>query len=210
MKKLALISFVLILGYLSPTTAQSGGEKLVRTKPSIFLSFERNGLYESPCGEERVAGIWLRLSNNTLRAIYIDGSPVSKDGRDNISIKLSDGNEVRGVKADTEMRVRYDYETVGASTTRVKGNNVELLSPITLPLPRQNKHCSQKWMGIGNNGYWLASGSSILFSIPEGALNEKLKISVQYVYEWETTSGRLSNFEPQHFVYFYGVDLPSR
>lgn len=184
---------------------------IVKDKPTVYLNFERFGEYQSPCGEEKSPGIWLRLNNNTGWAIYIEGSPVKENSEDIIPVKLNDNSQCRGVKNNTEMRMRYDFEAVRITETKNVNGTTYLFSPVEVPLPEQSKYCSQKWMGgeVGRDqGFWIAPGNSILFSIPKSLLTNKLRVNVQYNYEWEATDGQIRDFEPHHLVYFYGSNLP--
>lgn len=57
----------------------------------------------------------------------------------------------------------------------------------------------------------IASGKSVLFSVPREHLVEGLAIKVPFRYEWETDSdGFTSDLEPKHFVYFYSDDIPKK
>lgn len=184
---------------------------LNKNRPTIYLAFERYGNYESPCGERIRPGIWLKLSNNTGWAIYIDGFPV-RDYPSNITtITLKNDIQVRGVRDGTEMRLLYDLEGVSMTRTKVEQGRVLLATPVEIELPKQSKYCSQKWMGgeVGRNrGFWIASGNSILFSVPKDFLTERLRVNIQYNYEWESADGQIKDFEPHHLAFFYGSNLP--
>ncbi len=183
-----------------------------KNKPTVFLSFERFGVYQSPCGEAKDPGIWLRLRNNSSWAIFVTGFPVSENGSNSADFKLSDEISVKGVKDSTEMRLRYDFEGVSITATKVDVGRVQLGVPIDVQLPQTSKFCSEKWMTgeVGRNrGSWIPPGSSILFSVPKDGFSTKLRVSIQFNYEWESTEGNVRDFEPHHLAYFYGIDLPS-
>ena len=50
----------------------------------------------------------------------------------------------------------------------------------------------------------LSPGHYILFTVPREDLAKGCSIRVKFSYGWEDSSG-----EPDHFVYFYGSDLPA-
>lgn len=54
---------------------------------------------------------------------------------------------------------------------------------------------------------WIASKGSILFSVPMKQLEPGLMIYVPFQYEWELNRQQIFNKEPEHRVYFRGVDL---
>lgn len=171
-------------------------------KRSVYLSFERLGDYEAPCGEEKRPGVWLRLNNNTKWAIFVEGRPAKETSKMIISFNLADGNPVRGVSDSTEMLLLFDIEAVSQSRRMI---------PIEVPIPKQSPFCSYKWSLAEvrpNRGFWIAPGKSVLFSVPKDFLTDVLRINTQYNYEWESEGGQIKSFEPHHLVYFYGEDLP--
>lgn len=57
---------------------------------------------------------------------------------------------------------------------------------------------------------WIPSKGSILFSVPIKQLEPGLMIYVPFQYEWELSRQLIFNKEPEHRVYFRGVDLTAR
>ena len=57
---------------------------------------------------------------------------------------------------------------------------------------------------------WIAAKASILFCVPIKQLDPGLMIYVPYQYEWELNRQLIFNNEPEHRVYFRGVDLTAR
>lgn len=181
-------------------------------KPTIYLSFERFGGYKSPCGEPESDGIWLRLNNDSPWSIFVEGYPVADSSIIPFTVNPNDRVQARGVKNGAEMKLRYDFENIPMYETKRENGNIILRAPVDTPLPNQSKYCSQKWMGgeVGrSNGFWIRAGNSILFSIPKDFLTEKMKVNIQYGYEWESTDGYIRDHEPHHLIYFYGVDVPA-
>ena len=54
---------------------------------------------------------------------------------------------------------------------------------------------------------WIPAEGSILFSVPVRQLKPGLMIYVPFQYEWELNTQLIFNKEPEHRVYFRGVDL---
>ena len=55
---------------------------------------------------------------------------------------------------------------------------------------------------------WLASGHSIIFSVPKEHRAKRLAIFVSFKYEWETAERDEGSKEPEPQVYFRAADLP--
>jgi hypothetical protein len=206
--KITWLTFTVIIFLLSIVcNAQQKDFVIDKTKPSVYLSFERFGTYQSPCNEPESSGIWLRLNNNTRSTIFVDGVPVKEKSTDIISLKLSDNSEVRGFKNGTEIRLRYDWEAVLVAGPKIgKDGGIMFDIPVEVPLPKQLIYCSQKWMG-SERGFGIAPGNSVLFSVPKDPLTYYIKVNVQYSYEWEGDGRFIKNFEPYHLIYFYGSQL---
>jgi len=58
------------------------------------------------------------------------------------------------------------------------------------------------------NTYKLKSGSSFLFGVIEGHLSKENRIKIQFFYPWEDAYESITGREPQHYVYYYGNELP--
>ena len=53
----------------------------------------------------------------------------------------------------------------------------------------------------------LASGKSILFSVPYEEVAEAASLRIQFSYVWEDDLGVAPAIEPRHYVYFYSKNL---
>ena len=54
----------------------------------------------------------------------------------------------------------------------------------------------------------LASGRSVVFSIPKEHLAKDLRIRISINFDWEDTDDVFAGREVEHFVYFSSADLP--
>ncbi len=200
-----------ILIFASIISAQNPDQDVLidRSKPNVYLEFDKHSFYESPCGEPIQTGVWLRIRNNSKWAIHLDGNTAAVFPRTDKSLKLADGTVVRGMKDGARVVLRYDFEAVPSSETKFEKDRVTLFSPVEVAVPSISKYCSQKWMGReGDRGIWLASGESAVFSIPKLVFTDKLFVTIEYSYEWEAKDGFIDLTEPHHSIRFYGKDIP--
>ena len=176
---------------------------LQNDRPTVYLTFEREGKREPLHPSESNQGIWLQLHNNTKWAInfctlglYLPPkvSPTHlADGRNVLG--LNDGVEVymcHGI----EERKRYE------SQVRRKGERKR----------RESIKGSERQVGYDTgdvfSSAWLPSGSSVSFSVPREHLSKSLAIFIRFQYEWEYVNGTIRSDEPDHRVYFRAFDLP--
>jgi hypothetical protein len=75
--------------------------------------------------------------------------------------------------------------------------------------PRTPSHVKAPELGYPDSSSisWIAAKGSILFSVPIKQLEAGLMIYVPFHYEWELNRQLIFNNEPDHRVYFRGVDL---
>ena len=165
----ALIPILFLITLASPSAAQQSREvRLNASKPTIYLSFEGLGKDDS---------VWLRLHNNSLRAISFRTED-SYAGTNVIPLMLRDGRQVSGLVDGLEIVPEYFVEHV---TERVTTNG-------------------QYWCTASTS--WLPSGHSVTFSFPRKVLRKWEQIYIRFGYEWES-----GGYDPEHRVKFYGIDL---
>ena len=161
--------------------------RVVKNKPSVYISFEREGKREPLYPEESTKGIWLRLHNNTRWTIYFCAFDVP-------SIYGERGlyHEVEKLSVDKE-----------GGTYKDSADKAE---------PMSSSQASQPPVGYRNNHtcrvFRLLSGKSILFSVPREHLGEGLAIKIAFNYSWENLIDVIEGTEPEHYAYFYSTRLP--
>ena len=139
-----------------------GGVYLDPTKPTVYLSVER---------VEEGGALWLRLHNNTRRAvgiriIYTSPEPERK------SFAFADGRSGEGLADGTKADLAYLVE-----------------SPLFEGYPlREHGSCEKAEA-------WLPSGHAIVFSVDRAHLARYCRVSVGFNYEWEDR-----RVEPEHRV----------
>ena len=202
-----LLSVLLVGIQAQQTQLAVHGERvsLNNDKPTVYLTFEREGNREPVHASESNRGIWLRLHNNTKWAInfctlslYIP--PKVKP------IPLADGRSVLGLNDSVVVSMchgveelkRQERELVRAGETKTK--------------PSSRKSQLQVGYDTGDvfSSAWLPSGGSVVFSVPHEHLSKDLMIFLRFNYEWEYGDRTLRSGEPEHRVYFRAADLPEQ
>jgi hypothetical protein len=132
--------------------------------------------------------VYLRMHNNTIWHIGIGAEksyfPTKKP------IKLGNGNKGYAIPNDEEVPIHYYIEK----------DKLENIKKIKIP---------EKEPYYQNGGGRIATGDSVLFSVPIEHLRKGLKIYVEFVYEWELVKPGDINREAEHRVYFRGGDIGS-
>lgn len=161
--------------------------RLIKNKPSVYITFERTGRREPMEVGETNMGIWLRLHNNTRWGISFCASGVPE--------------------AYGEVGMYYEVQEIpfqengGTYAEDTSGENLAKRGMREIPAGHRIGHVCHV--------YKLPPGKSILFSIPREHLAENLAIKVAFNYEWEESEDINSCLEPQHSVHFYAPRLPS-
>src|SRR5215204_1879456 len=140
--------------------------KILKDKPSVYLTFERIGKYEPICTAQPQDGIMLRLHNNSPWAINIDALPLNSNENKNLIIRLESGDEVESLDEGAEVKMCYEIEQEPITLPTKKGKSILLDAPVKIPLPNIETFCSCKWRDVRTpvrKGYWIAPGTSILF-----------------------------------------------
>ncbi|MEP7272215.1 MAG: hypothetical protein ABI882_11990 [Acidobacteriota bacterium] len=220
MKIKMLFSLILVAIMLAlPVSAQQSEPsftkqdlRISKDKPTVYITFEHAGPREGVYASESGQGIWLRLHNNTKWAISF--STLSLYIGEKIApLRLGDGRNVLGLREGVEISPchgvevvdRYEFERTVRKTD--KGE-----TQIDLRID-ENAQVPNPPVGYNIGGHiiatsWLASGRSIIFSVPREHLAKRLAIYLSFMYEWQTAERANGSIEPQIRVYFRAADLP--
>jgi len=129
---------------------------------------------------------WFRMNNNTAWAIAV--RTVTFYFNRQRTTNLSSGGSVFTLPSDQEIdSLHYYVEKEPGTPRRLKAP--ELGYPDSSSIS------------------WIPAKGSILFSVPVKQLEAGLMIYVPFQYEWELSRQLIFNKEPEHRVYFRGVDL---
>ena len=133
--------------------------------------------------------VWFRLNNNTKWAISVlTGTFYFKRQR---TADLESAGTVFTLPSDTEIdSLHYYVEKEPNTPSRLKAPEIGYPDSSSVS--------------------WISSKGSILFSVPMKRLGPGLMIYVSFHYEWELNRQLVFNNEPEHRVYFRGVDLSAR
>ena len=208
-----LITAAILLSVLPMATysqqAQVAANKetvsLTNDRPTVYLTFERDGKREPIHPSESDQGIWLRLHNNTKWAInfctlslYIPPKVAP--------VRLSDGRSVLGLNDGVEVSMCHgveelkQYERQMTRTGETKD--------------RESSKGSERQVGYDtgdvSSSAWLPSGSSVVFSVPREQLSRSLAVFVRFNYEWEYRNRTFRSDEPEHRAYFRASDLTKK
>lgn len=196
---------VMFLSSLMVSTAMGQGKisclknedvLLDKTKPAIYLTFERSGERTPRSPDESSSGIWLRLHNNTHWPITTyAGSLISLPKSAFTPLSGCQGN-LLGLLDGVEIAAAYFAEADAGSSASA---------------PKVLRHDS-----LGSD-IWLAPGQSLIFSVAREHLGKHLSIYVPFNYQWEqsevkVTKGSLfgiANDNVKHRVYFNDYQLPA-
>lgn len=157
--------------------------RLVRSKASIFVSFEHAGNRQPLKAGESSEGIWLRLHNNTRATVFLPTFSVPKE--------LGETGMFYDV-VSTAYTDDYHDPSVPTMETKIQ----------YLPVGYRLGHTS--------GAYLLRPGRSVLFSVPREHLPERVALKIAFNYEWELEDkmGPVRIGEPEHFVFFYSSSVP--
>jgi hypothetical protein len=202
-----LLSVLLMASYSQQAQVAANKEtvSLTNDRPTVYLTFEREGKREPIHPSESNQGIWLRLHNNTKWAInfctlslYIPPKVAP--------VRLSDGRSVLGLNDGVEVSMCH---------------GVEALKRYEIQLARKGERKKQESIkgtdrqvgydtGDVFSSAWLPSGSSVIFSVPREQLSKSLAVFVRFNYEWEYSNRTFRSDEPEHRVYFRASDLTKK
>jgi hypothetical protein len=188
---------------ISPTTKK---EVLIsKASPTVYVTFERAGPRKGVYAEESEQGIWLRVHNNTKWAINIHTQSLYLGEKTEL-IRLGDGRSIFGLREGVEISPCHGVEIVDRYESRkMPDGSVHINENVDVSDPPVG-YCKGAHISASA---WLASGRSVIFSIPKEHLAKRLAIFVSFNYEWETTEKDDGSREPKHRVYFRAADLPA-
>lgn len=155
---------------------------LNKKRASVYIDFEKSGKEQPLFEGESNQRIWLKLQNNSKWAINFCSFRVEK--------KYGDLGVVYDVKRLNQIGGTYTTEQL-AQIER------EMQNPIPEGYSTADT-CSE---------FELASGKSILFSIPKEHLKKRLYIQIKFSYEWEMKYPE-SGGTPSNYVFFGYSNLP--
>lgn len=181
MKNSALI-FVLLL--VTTAFSQSGD---IDSKLNVRVKTDKPTVYlDYVCQDKKK--IYLRMFNNTIWNIdvtaYESYFPTKRP------LILLNGAKVYAIPDDKEIPLQYYVQ------------KDEMIGKKKVKIPKVVGYRT-------NGGGWIASQDSILFSVPMDYLQEGLKVSVNYNYEWEITKDGYTINDPEHRVYFRSGTISS-
>lgn len=156
-------------------------------KPSIYLSFERLDKIARYNGKLEDA-VWLRLNNNTGWAVNIGTLGVSYAEHPQYTHLYLCGRKETAIGNGAQESPLYFLETKDGQRVNIY---VHILTAADV---------------------WLASGTSLVFLVPQSELasNKRLNINYSYQWEWQWSTDRPTQKvgEPLHTVYFELEALP--
>jgi hypothetical protein len=174
-------------------------------RPTIFLTFEREGKREPIHASESNEGVWLRLHNNTKWAINFC-TPSLYIPPKVAPIRLADGRGILALSEGVEVSVCHGVEELKPYEWK--------LTRTGEAKKRKSTKDSERQVGYDQgdvfSSAWLPPGSSIIFSVPREHLSPDLMIFIRFNYEWEYGERTFGSDEPEHRVYFRASDLPKK
>lgn len=205
---LLLFTFAVLAG--AQTRSSEGGRSQQfepdRSKPSVYLSFERIGKSEpllTKSAYDDQDHVFLRLRNNTRSPIAVDAN---YDVRliKLVKFVLPDGSAATALPDGAE--VKLCHEAVAMSLYRLDEYR-------DIKVPDQSNYlynCARASGRSGPGDNWIRPGESVVFGVPKVFLGPNLRIYTLFNYAWETERGYVKLDEPHHQVFYYSTDLINR
>lgn len=206
-----LLSIVILLGLAAIVPAQqrkphlaSNSARILKGKPTVYLTFVRYGKRESFHINESDEGVWLRVHNNTRWPLVFAGFGrfTRNDEEVTVFYGVEEVPKPRGPFVSPSLPVLpFPYEPPPSQTPASEPPKVENDKDCEVP--------SGDWGIDVVSPVRLPPGKSLIFSVPRETLCKNLMIYIVYNYSWEKQS-EYNTFgdEPEHRVYFHGSDLP--
>ena len=178
--------------------------RILKHKPTVYITFEQFGQREPLRLNESNEGVWLRLHNNSRWSLILEAhgtNGVFATGKEEEVGMFYGVEEVpRSLKA-----VSSDYDNPPDPRESSRMSNAETKAFVAahkydiceVPVSYSCHVCST---------IELPPGKSLLFSLPRETLCGNLKSYVSFKYKWEDED--VAGEEPEHRVYFYGSQLP--
>ena len=191
MKKIIILAIIFIL-FLIPCLAQRK-IKGVKKKPTLS-SIKRIGKIN-----QELPSVYVTFENygkyywdRTKQTYDIAWFRLHNNFRENISFCYYDTS----VSATGKIGVHYEIEK--------SPNNAD-------PTSRNNEDIPTGFIPFDVcDSYTLKSGKNFLFGIIQDHLIKDTRIKIHFYYSWEDELDFGTVKEPQHYVYFYANDLPTR
>lgn len=167
-------------------SSQDGGRSMLfrKDRPSVYVEFERSGKAPPLFEAEKEDRIWLRLQNNTKWTMEFCS----------FSVKSQYGGT----------GVVYEVKRHGSPVGDEEGT--------TLQRDRNQQGQTKTPQGYSTGdtctAYHLASGKSVVFSVPREHLRKNLYLEIEFWPEWENRDNELGSF-PQSYVSFSNQELPT-
>lgn len=178
---------------------------LQKDRPTVYLTFEREGKREPIHPSESNEGIWLRLHNNTKWTINFCTLSLYIPPRVS-PIHLADGRSVLGLKENVEVDMCHGVEELKRYETQVRRKSEKKETESIKGSERQVGYDT----GDVFSSAWLPSGGSVIFSVPREHLSRRLAVFVRFNYESEYGDRTFRSDGPEHRVYFRAADLPQQ
>jgi hypothetical protein len=181
--------FVLLLGFFCMRAAmaqQAGAQNPVLldpSHPSVYLQYDHEAERKPEHPGEGSEGLWLRIHNNTRGAISIPTQSLYL-GLKVTPLRLLSGKGVLGIRDGIKIAPLYSVEQQGERGFE------------RLPL---------MWNGDVSAVSWIASGGTVLMSLPKANLVKGRRIALPFSYEWESERDGI-----EHEAFFYTRELPPK
>jgi hypothetical protein len=176
------LALIFILLVATSSLAQSSDE----SKSSGRVKSDKPTVYlEYICQDKK--SVYFRMYNNTIWHILVTTGELYPP---KTQIKLQNGVNTYAAPNDRAISLHYRVENWA--------------------LPGENVKIPQIAYPHGGFSNWIASQDSILFSVPIEYLRKDLQVYVRFNYEWETNKRGNTINDPEHRVYFRGIDLPDK
>lgn len=174
-------SFVLLLGcfFISAAVAQQNPVLLDESRPSVYLQYDHEGERKSDYPGEGSERLWLRIHNNTRGAISVPTHSLYL-GTKVVPLRLMSGKGVLSIREGIEIAPLYAVEqesATGFGRLPVNWGDVSAVS-------------------------WIASGGTVLMSVPKADLVKGRRVALSFSYEWESEGAGIS-----HNAYFYASEV---
>jgi hypothetical protein len=175
------------LSCFSQTNNESENFRLIQTKPSAYITFEKFGKREPDKNDESKEGIWLRFHNNSKWNLFIRSLGYDKE-------------KVYSIPYEVRERESFDVETYTVAGEKQVTQNLT---------SNDNKSkIPRGYIAHTSNILKIESGDTFVFSIPKEHLAKNLYISVAFSYEWEQV-GKLGGVgQTKHTIIFLSTELP--
>ena len=181
--------------------------RIQKDKPTVYITFERTGVRAPLRAYESNEGIWMRLHNNTRWDINFAAFGVPRENGD-IGMFYEVEAVPQQIKSSEESKLPPLISPPSAPKMSVTEN---LKHEVSKSLDTQEKQIPTGYrIRHSYSPFILASGKSIVFSIPSEHLTDGLALRVGFYYEWQDQDDVLTGREPQSYAYFYSSTIQQK